>query len=229
MSRTITAWAAKSAGARLEKVSFEAAALPSTGVELRVHCCGLCGSDLHLIAADGGYADFTAFPSPQICGHEVIGEVTAVGEGVQAVKIGDRAGIGWQCSACHNCEWCARGDEQLCSAVKCTCCEGNKGGFADYIRIDDCRFVYRIPEACDSASTAPLLCGGQTVWTPLRQQTKAGDRVGILGLGGLGNMALKFARALGTEVTALSSSPTKKDEATSNGAHNFLVHSDPAA
>ena len=97
--------------------------------------------------------------------------------------------------------------------VKCTCCEGNKGGFADYIRIADGDFAFAIPDACDSAKTAPLLCGGQTVWTPLRQQTKAGDKVGILGLGGLGHMAIKFARALGCTVTALSGSVSKADEA----------------
>lgn len=227
MSRTITAWAAKSAGAKLEPVTFEAPELGPNGVEVRVDYCGLCGSDVHLINADGGYADFTAFPAPQICGHEVIGEVTAVGSAVSNVKVGQRAGIGWQNAACHNCEWCARGDEQLCSAVQCTCCQGNKGGFADFIRIEDSRFAFPIPDECDAASTAPLLCGGQTVWTPLRQQTKAGDRVGILGLGGLGIMAIKFARALGCEVTALSSSASKAEEALKNGAHKFVAHGDP--
>jgi len=232
MSRTIKAWGAKEKGAKLEIMEIEAPALGPHGVEVEVQYCGLCGSDVHLINADGGYNDFTAYvcepPQPQICGHEVIGQVTGVGSAVTHLKVGDRAGIGWQNSACHNCEWCLKGDEQLCSSVKCTCCEGNKGGFADYIRIDDGRFAFAIPEGCDSASTAPLLCGGQTVWTPIRQQTKAGDRVGILGLGGLGHMAIKFAKALGCEVTALSSSESKKTEALSHGATNYIAHSDPA-
>jgi len=183
--------------------------------------CGLCGSDVHLWQSDGGYKDFTAWAAgkdAQICGHEVIGEVTAVGSAVTHVKPGDRAGVGWQNGACHNCEWCLRGDEQLCGSVSCTCCEGNEGGFADYIRVKDGGFVYPIPDACDAAATAPLLCGGQTVWTPLRQQTKAGDRVGILGLGGLGTMAVTFAKALGCEVTALSSSDSKKAQALALGA-----------
>lgn len=124
---------------------------------------------------------------------------------------------------------CMRGDDQLCGSVSCTCCEGAKGGFADYIRIKDARFAYAIPDALDSAGTAPLLCGGQTVWTPLRQQTKAGDKVGILGLGGLGSMAIKFARALGTTVTALSSTEAKREEALGMGAHSFVAHADQEA
>jgi len=185
---------------------------------------------VHLINSDGGYADFTAYPlgKPQICGHEVIGIVTGVGKAVGHLAVGQRAGIGWQNAACHACEWCLKGDEQLCASVQCTCCEGNNGGFADYIRINDGKFAFAIPDALDSARTAPLLCGGQTVWTPLVQQTKKGDKVGILGLGGLGHMAIKFASALGREVTALSGSNKKEAEAKELGAHNFVAHSDQA-
>lgn len=207
---------------------MEVPSLGPHGVELRVQFCGLCGSDVHLINSDGGYADFTGFAvgKPQVCGHEVIGIVTAVGEEVTHVKVGERAGIGWQNGACHECEWCKKGDEQLCASVKATCCEGNVGAFADYVRIQDGKFCFAIPEACDSAQTAPLLCGGQTVWTPLVQQTKDGDKVGILGLGGLGHMAIKFASALGREVTALSGSASKAEEAKALGAHAFVSHSD---
>jgi len=228
--RMINSWASIKAGAKLEPYQYEAPPLGPFGVELRVKYCGLCGSDVHLLNADGGYKDFTAYElgQPQIAGHEVTGTVTGLGSAVSHLKLGQMAGIGWQNEACHNCEWCLRGDEQLCASVKCTCCEGNKGGFADFIRIEDARFCFSLPDGCDPAATAPLLCGGQTVWTPLRQQTKAGDRVGILGLGGLGNMALKFASALGCEVTALSSSASKKDEAIKNGAHKFVAHGDPA-
>ena len=229
-TRTITAWAAASPKARLEPVTIEAPPLSANGVEIAVTHCGLCGSDVHLINSDGGYKDFTAFccdpPKPQICGHEVIGTVTGLGPSVTHLKVGQRAGIGWQNAACHECEWCKKGDEQLCSSVKCTCCEGNSGGFADYIRIDDGKFAFAIPDSLDSAATAPLLCGGQTVWTPLVQQTKEGDKVGILGLGGLGHMAIKFASALGRTVTALSSSMSKAEEAKDMGAHNYVAHSD---
>ena len=225
-TREVHAWAAPAKGKPLEPYTFTAPPLGPHGVEVAVECCGLCGSDVHLLNADGGYADFTAYPEPQVCGHEIIGRVTAVGSAIEHVKVGSRAGVGWQSAACHNCEWCLRGDEQLCGAVKCTCCEGNRGGFADYIRLNDGRFVFAIPDSLDSAQTAPLLCGGQTVWTPLRQQTRAGDRVGILGLGGLGHMAIKFAAALGCDVTALSSTSSKREEALAIGAHRFVAHGD---
>jgi uncharacterized zinc-type alcohol dehydrogenase-like protein len=229
--RTVKAYAALEAGAELTPYEFEAPPLGPHGIEISIKFCGVCGSDVHLLNSDGGYSDFTSWAAgagPQICGHECIGTVTGVGSAVEHLKLGQRAGIGWQSAACHSCEWCLKGDEQLCSAVKCTCCEGNKGAFADYIRINDGRFAFAIPDGCDPAATAPLLCGGQTVWTPLRQQTKAGDKVGILGLGGLGTMALKFARALGTEVYAISSSLSKKEEALEMGAHHFIAHGDEA-
>ena len=227
--RTIKAFAALSAGAELTPYEFEAPPLGPHGIEISVGFCGVCGSDVHLLNSDGGYSDFTSWASdagPQICGHEVIGTVTGIGSAVEHLKLGQRAGIGWQSAACHNCEWCMKGDEQLCSAVKCTCCEGNNGGFADYIRINDAKFAYAIPDACDSAKTAPLLCGGQTVWTPIVQQSKKGDKVGILGLGGLGHMAIQFASALERTVTALSTTSSKKDEAMELGAHAFVAHSD---
>jgi len=229
--RVATCWAAKEPKAKLEPIPVELIPLGETGVELQVSHVGLCGSDVHLINSDGGYADFTAYGlgKPQICGHEAIGIVTAVGPGVSHLKVGQRAGIGWQNEACHSCEWCLRGDEQLCAAVKCTCCEGNIGAFADYMRIKDSKFCFKIPEKCDSAATAPLRCGGQTVWTPLVQQTKQTDKVGILGLGGLGHMAIKFASALGRTVTALSSTMSKKEEALALGAHSFVAHADDAA
>jgi uncharacterized zinc-type alcohol dehydrogenase-like protein len=228
--RVINAWAAASPKAALTPYTFEAPPLEPTGVELQVQYCAICGSDVHLINSDGGYKDFTAFEvdKPQVCGHEVIGVVTGLGAEVKHLKLGQRAGIGWQCEACHTCEWCLNGDEQLCPNVKCTCCEGNNGAFADFIRIKDSKFCFEIPEACDSAKTAPLLCGGQTVWTPLVQQTKENDRVGILGLGGLGHMAIKFASALGRRVTALSGSASKAEEAKALGAHHFVAHSDQA-
>ena len=229
-SRNAKTWAALQAKAPLTPLTVTLPPLGENGVEISITHCGLCGSDVHLINSDGGYADFTAYAldRPQICGHEVIGTVSGVGSSVKHLKLGQRAGIGWQNAACHTCEWCQRGDEQLCSAVKCTCCEGNIGGFADYIRIEDGNFAFAIPDELDSARTAPLLCGGQTVWTPLVQQTKAFDKVGILGLGGLGHMATKFASALGRTVTVLSTTMSKAEEAKSLGAHAFVAHSDQA-
>ena len=233
-TRTINAYAAKAPGAPLEPYTFEAPPLPATGVEVKVTHCGLCGSDVHLWRADGDYKDFTGWAAGQkvqICGHEAVGEVTAVGSAVTHLKVGQRCGVGWQCGSCHSCEYCLRGDEQLCQAgngVDCTCAGGNAGAFADYLRIKDAGFAFALPDALDAAATAPLLCGGQTVWTPLRQQTKAGDRVGVLGLGGLGTMAITFASKLGCEVTALSSSDSKKQAALDLGATKFVAHADEA-
>ena len=158
MSRTINAWAAKEPKAPLTPHTFEAPPLGPAGIEVAVTHCGLCGSDVHLINSDGGYSDFTAYalepPQPQICGHEAIGTVTGLGKNVTHLKIGQRAGIGWQNEACHECEWCLNGDEQLCPSVKCTCCEGNIGAFADYLRIKDSKFCFSIPDACDSVTQA---------------------------------------------------------------------------
>jgi uncharacterized zinc-type alcohol dehydrogenase-like protein len=217
---TTIGFAALAQGEDLVPFKYRLPDMTPTSVEVKVEYCGLCGSDDHLIVGD--YGEYAVWP--QVCGHEVVGTVTQVGTAVTTLKAGQRVGVGWQSSSCHDCEWCARGDEQLCSSVGCTCCEGNKGGFADRMRINDSQFCYKIPDALSSAEVAPLLCGGQTVWTPLNEQTKSSDRVGILGLGGLGHMAIKFAKALGREVTAISSSASKRADALSHGASRFLVH-----
>jgi len=219
------AYAALAQGENLVPIKIRLQDMTSTSVEIKVTHCGLCGSDDHLISGD--YGDYAVWP--QVCGHEIVGIVTQVGDAVKHLKLGQRCGVGWQCSSCHDCEWCVRGNEQLCNKVACTCCEGNRGGFADTVRIADASFAFRIPENLDSAVVAPLLCGGQTVWTPLKEQTKPGDRVGILGLGGLGQMAIKFARALGCEVTALSSSGLKLSESFKLGASHYIVHTDREA
>jgi len=224
--RTAQCWAASAPKEKLHKTAVELAPLGHNGVEIKVTHCAICGSDVHLLEADGGYADFGAWPKKQVCGHEIVGKVTGVGAGVGHLAVGQRVGVGWQNGACHDCEWCLNGDEQLCPAVSCTCCEGQVGGFADYVRLADARFAYALPDSLDSAKTAPLLCGGQTVWTPLRQQAKRDDRVGILGLGGLGSMALTFAGKMGfRRVVAVSSSGAKKDKALALGATDYCDHS----
>ena len=219
--RTI-AYAALSQGENLVPINISLQDMTSNSVEIKVTHCGLCGSDDHLISGD--YGDYAVWP--QVCGHEIVGIVTQVGNAVTHLKPGQRCGIGWQCSSCHDCEWCLRGNEQLCGKVVCTCCEGNRGGFANLVRIKDASFAFKIPKNLDSAEVAPLLCGGQTVWTPLKEQTKPGDRVGILGLGGLGHMAIKFAKAMGCEVTAISSSESKKRESIEHGAKHYVLHTD---
>ena len=222
MSDTTTkAYAALEVNAKkLEQIEIDLLPLTDEGVEIKVECCGLCGSDEHLIKGD--YGEYAVFP--QVCGHEVVGTVRQIGKNVKDVKVGQRVGVGWQSASCHSCEWCTKNNEQLCGKVKCTCCEGNRGGFADVMRCEDSQFVFPIPDSLDSCEVAPMLCGGQTVWTPLKEQTKPGDKIGVLGLGGLGHMAIKFAKAFGNEVVAISSSDSKKEMALEHGATGFLVH-----
>jgi uncharacterized zinc-type alcohol dehydrogenase-like protein len=147
--------------------------------------------------------------------------VAAKGDGVTHLKLGQRVGVGWQRSACGECEYCQRGEDNLCARSEATCVK-HHGGFADRI-VTDSRFAFPIPATLDSAQAAPLLCAGVTVFSPLRRHgVSAGTRVGVLGIGGLGHLALQFAAALGADVTALSSTAAKEKDARQFGATDFL-------
>jgi alcohol/geraniol dehydrogenase (NADP+) len=146
--------------------------------------------------------------------------VEAVGTAVRNLQPGERVGVGWQAGSCGNCQWCRSGKENLCPESKPTCLHRN-GGFADAVRVP-ARFVVPIPEALDSENAAPLLCAGITVYTPLRTYgVSPASRVGVVGIGGLGHLALQFARVFGAEVTAFSTSPAKEEEAKAMGAQHF--------
>jgi uncharacterized zinc-type alcohol dehydrogenase-like protein len=154
-------------------------------------------------------------------GHEVIGTVAEIGSGVKSLAPGQRVGVGWQSDSCGHCEWCLRGIQEQCPQAALTCV-GRNGGFADRIRVNS-RFAVPIPESLDSETTAPLLCAGNTVYSPLRMHgVNPSSRVGILGIGGLGHLAIQFANAFGADVTAFSSSAEKEGEALSLGAHHFV-------
>lgn len=212
----IAAWAAPKAKRALEPFRYAAAALGPSDVHIQITHCGICHSDLHLINDDWGNT-----PYPLVPGHEIIGQVIQVGSAVSHLRPGMRVGVGWQRSACGECEDCRRGDDNLCPRSQATC-RGHHGGFADAI-VADSRFAFSIPEPLSSAQAAPLLCAGVTVFSPLRRhQVGPGARVGILGIGGLGHLALQFAKALGAEVTALSSTRGKEADARRFGAHAFL-------
>jgi uncharacterized zinc-type alcohol dehydrogenase-like protein len=191
-------------------------------VEIRISHCGICHSDVHLVDGDWGWGRY-----PMVPGHEIVGTVTALGAEVRHLENGRRVGVGWQRGSCLACEACNVGDENLCAANVATCVE-HHGGFADRIRVDG-RFAFPVPEALASESAAPLLCGGVTVYSPLRRWVKPSMRVGVVGIGGLGHLALQFARAMGCEVTAISSSPDKAAEARGFGAHHFLATREPKA
>jgi uncharacterized zinc-type alcohol dehydrogenase-like protein len=169
-----------------------------------------------LIANDWGISQY-----PFIPGHEVIGTVSATGAEVRLLEVGQRVGLGWQSNSCGECEWCIRGMENLCPAAEGTCVHRN-GGYADRVRAN-ARFVIPIPDALESEYAAPLLCGGITVYNPLRTHgVNPSSRVGIIGIGGLGHLAIQFARVFGAEVTAFSTSAAKEEEAHALGAHNFV-------
>ena len=213
-------WAATAARKPLVPFSYEPADLGSNDVEIAVSHCGICHSDLHLV--DDGWSVSTY---PFIPGHEVVGRVTAVGGAVTHLAPGQRVGVGWQRSACLGCELCLDRMDNLCAAQTATCV-GHHGGFADRLRTD-ARYAFPIPDDLDGAAAAPLLCGGATVYAPMRRHgVDARRSVGVIGIGGLGHIALLMLRAFGCEVTAFSSSPDKRGEALAMGASGFAASTD---
>lgn len=219
----IHSYAAKNAKAKLEPFKYEPDKLGPWDIDVDISHCGLCHSDLHLLNNDWGISTY-----PLVPGHEIIGIVKARGTLVTEIKEGQRVGIGWQRSSCSCCEWCHHGLEQLCPEQQATCLS-HYGGFAEKIRTD-ARFAFPIPDELDSVNAAPLLCGGATVFSPLIEHAVCGlTRIGVIGIGGLGHLALQFANAFGCEVFAFSSSASKESEAKAFGAHHFISSSDSRA
>jgi alcohol/geraniol dehydrogenase (NADP+) len=212
----VNAYAVPAASKPLEPFHYHTPELKDHEVEIGIDCCGLCYSDVHLADNDWKISKY-----PLVPGHEVIGKVIRKGAGVKNLEIGQRVGVGWQCGSCLNCEFCLRGEETVC-ASKIRTCVDRYGGFADKITVDS-NFVYPIPAGLDSIKAAPLLCAGITVYSPFRlYDVKSPMSVAVIGIGGLGHLALQFARALGLQVTAVSHSPGKEAEARKFGAHHFL-------
>jgi uncharacterized zinc-type alcohol dehydrogenase-like protein len=213
---TIQGLAVYAAGAELLPYRYDPGKLGPHEVEIDITHCGICHSDLNLISNDWGISQY-----PFIPGHEIVGTVAAVGAEVRSLEEGERVGLGWQSNSCGQCEWCTRGMENLCPAAEGTCVHRN-GGYAERVRAN-ARFVVPIPAALDSEHAAPLLCGGITVYNPLRTHgVNPSSRVGIVGIGGLGHLAIQFARVFGAEVTAFSTSAAKEEEARALGAHRFV-------
>jgi uncharacterized zinc-type alcohol dehydrogenase-like protein len=173
-------------------------------------------------------ADFGVFAFPLVPGHEIVGRVSEAGPAVDGLAVGDRVGIGWQGRCCGECEWCRAGDEHLCLQIADCGTWTPRGGFSSEVVVD-ARFAYPLPAGLAPETAAVLMCAGIAVYPPLRRFAPPGSRVGIVGIGGLGHLALQFAAALGCEVTALSSSPGKEAEARAFGAQHFLLTSDRAA
>ncbi|MGC2635753.1 MAG: NAD(P)-dependent alcohol dehydrogenase [Acidobacteriaceae bacterium] len=220
---TIQGLAVHAAGAELLSFKYDPGDLRPQDIEVQITHCGVCHSDISLIDNDWGISHY-----PFIPGHEIVGKVSKVGAVVAHLAAGDRVGIGWQDDSCGSCEWCRRGEENLCAQAQPTCV-GRHGGYADAVRVN-ARFAVKMPAALDSETAAPLLCAGITVYNPLRNSAIGpASRVGVIGIGGLGHLALQFARTFGAEVTAFSTSPPKEEEALSLGAHHFVNSRDNKA
>lgn len=217
----IQGWAAKSPKAALELISVDADDLGAEDVEVLVEHCGICHSDLSMLNNDWGFTSYPIIP-----GHEVIGTIIAIGSAVKGLKVGQRVGVGWNSGSCMHCQECVTGQHNLCSQALPTIAGGHHGGFANKMRAHWV-WVIPLPENLDASSAGPLLCGGITVFAPfLNFDIKPTHHVGVLGIGGLGHLGLKFANAWGCEVTAFTTSESKVDEAKRFGAHNVITSYD---
>ncbi len=192
--------------------------VPGMGqVLIRVHACGVCHSDLGLLQGGFPFARFPIVP-----GHEVAGTVEEVGEGVAWPQTGDRVGMPWLYSSCGHCEQCTRGEEVLCQVAPQVTGITQDGGYAEFM-LAPAAYVAPIPDALDFADAAPLMCAGLTVYNGLKNaRFEPGQRVAIIGLGGLGHLGVLYAKAMGARVAVLSSSPDKEDEAKELGAEQFI-------
>jgi uncharacterized zinc-type alcohol dehydrogenase-like protein len=222
----VRAWGVATAGKPLAPMTIERREPRPRDVVLDIQFCGICHSDIHQARDEWSGAVF-----PMVPGHEIIGRVTKVGTEVSRFHAGDLAGVGCMVDSCRRCAPCTDGLEQFCEqspAYTYNSTEMDRktptyGGYSTQIVVDD-RYVLRIPEGLDPAGAAPLLCAGITTYSPLRQWgCKAGDRVGVVGLGGLGHMAVKLAASMGAKVTVLSTSGGKEADARRLGATDFVV------
>lgn len=216
MTQPIRAYALKKKGGRFERFDFDPGPLGVDRVEVAVQYCGICHSDLSMAKNDWG---MTAYPF--VAGHEVIGTVTAVGERVTTLKPGQTVGVGWYSGSCLMCRQCLSGDQNLCPTAEATIVK-RYGGFADRVRCQ-AAWALPLPEGLDLAKAGPLFCGGATVFNPLLQfDVRPTHRVGVIGIGGLGHLAVQFLRAWGCEVAAFSSTDSKRDEILQLGAHRVI-------
>lgn len=221
----ITGYAAPAKGKPFERIEYDPGELGPDDVEIAVEYCGICHSDLSMLDNDWGMTQY-----PFVGGHEGVGKVVAVGGHVPAakVKVGDRVGVGWSSASCMHCDQCMRGNQVLCPSAEGTIV-GRHGAFADKVR---CHWAWAIevPDGVDPASAGPLFCGGITVFNPIVQHALPGTaRVGVIGIGGLGHMALMFLNKWGCEVTAISRGRDKEQEARGLGAHHFVATGEDGA
>ncbi|MCC2618260.1 NAD(P)-dependent alcohol dehydrogenase [Aestuariibacter halophilus] len=219
----IKAYAATTPGGPLEAFEYDPGPLGSHEVEIDVTSCGICHSDVSMLDNDWGFTEY-----PFVPGHEVIGTVKQVGNQVKHLRVGQYVGLGWHSGYCETCHTCHSGDHNLCASAQMTI-GGRHGGFAEQVRAQ-ATAVVPLPDGINHDSAGPLLCGGVTVFNPLVQfDIPPTAKVGVIGIGGLGHLALQFLRAWGCEVTAFTHSDKKREEALSLGAHHVLNSSNTEA
>ncbi|MEM7397450.1 MAG: NAD(P)-dependent alcohol dehydrogenase [Pseudomonadota bacterium] len=212
----VQAWAALAAGQPLERFEYDPGPLEPEEVEVTVETCGICHSDLSVVRNDWGISSYPVVP-----GHEVIGRVAAMGTQAKGLSVGQRVGIGWSAESCMHCPQCLAGDGNLCAENVATIV-GHYGGFAESVRAH-WQWVIPVPETLEARDAGPLLCGGTTVFAPFHEyDISPTQHVGVVGIGGLGHLALKFAKAWGCEVTAFTSTDAKANEARAFGAHHVV-------
>lgn len=228
-SITVKAYAAESATAPLTPAAIQRREPTDLDVKIEILYCGVCHSDIHFARNEWHFTEYPAVP-----GHEIVGRITAVGSKVTKFQVGDLAGVGCMVDADLNCPHCRAGNEQFSPTQIQTYGSTEPyiggstfGGYSQHIVVNE-HFALRIPENLDLAAVAPLLCAGITTYSPLRHwKIGPGQKVGIVGLGGLGHMGVKFARAFGAHVVVFTTSPSKKEDAIRLGAHEVIVSTNP--
>lgn len=228
-TNSTSAYAAQAPDSGLAPWQFEPREPRPDDVSIEILYCGVCHSDIHFVENDWGMTLYPVVP-----GHEIIGRVTGVGAEVASYKPGDLVGVGCMVDSCRECTSCARGLEQYCLNGMVMTYGGvdrhdgkiTYGGYSERIVVSE-DYVLRLPAGLDPASAAPILCAGVTTYSPLRHVgVKPGDKVGVVGMGGLGHMGIKFAKAMGAEVTLFTRSAGKADEAKRNGADHVVISTD---
>lgn len=231
MSTNVKAFGTEAADANLQPMNIDRRDVTPQDVEIEILYCGVCHSDLHTARNDWGGSKY-----PSVPGHEIVGRVSKVGSEVTKFKAGDLAAVGCMVDSCKTCDNCKQDLEQFCLNGFTGTYNGKDrhsgghtfGGYSEKVVVDQ-HFVLKVPENLDLAAVAPILCAGITTWSPLRHwKVKEGSKVAVVGLGGLGHMALKLAHALGAEVTLFSRSAGKTEEAKSLGADEVIISTDRA-
>ncbi|TDP61040.1 NAD(P)-dependent alcohol dehydrogenase [Flavobacterium dankookense] len=228
-TNTVKAYGTSAADQPLQEMNIERRTATDTDIEIEILYCGVCHSDLHTARNDWG---FTSYPS--VPGHEIVGKVTKVGSKVTKLKVGDFAAVGCLVGSCQTCDNCKKDLEQYCSNGWIGTYNSEDkhlggmtfGGYSQKVVVEE-HFVLKVPANLDLAATAPLLCAGITTWSPLRHwNVTNGSKVAVVGLGGLGHMAIKLAKGLGAEVTLFSRTPDKEKDALELGADSVVISTD---